>query len=251
MAAHPRRAGRARGHREPAHARAAIRAAGAHRGAGEAAPRSSTCGPHYRRRRTNGSCSRPEASALRGSSSTGTSRLPRRCPCAGIPGRPATGSRWPGRVAVRSPPGSTSSTGAPCRRRLAGTRPTSFRRRSSSRPSQPQIVDERGEEFFRAADVSWAETNVVQAMARRPQARAYYLLGEEALRRRVRNGRWRRSSPRRRRKRSVRPAATHQSYCWTGASPERGAEERRLPTVPARARAPRCGGRRERYRGVL
>jgi succinate dehydrogenase/fumarate reductase flavoprotein subunit len=49
------------------------------------------------------------------------------------------------------------------------------------------IVDERGAEFFRAADVSWAETNVVQAMARRPQARAYYLLGEEALARRVRD----------------------------------------------------------------
>jgi succinate dehydrogenase/fumarate reductase flavoprotein subunit len=44
-----------------------------------------------------------------------------------------------------------------------------------------RIVDERGVEFFRAADVSWSETNVVQATARRPGARAYYLLDEAAL----------------------------------------------------------------------
>src|SRR5206468_2859404 len=33
--------------------------------------------------------------------------------------------------------------------------------------SYARIVDEAGEEFFRSGDVSWAETNVVQAMARR------------------------------------------------------------------------------------
>jgi succinate dehydrogenase/fumarate reductase flavoprotein subunit len=44
-----------------------------------------------------------------------------------------------------------------------------------------RIFDEDGVEFFRAADVSWSETNVVQATARRPGALAYYLLGEEAL----------------------------------------------------------------------
>jgi succinate dehydrogenase/fumarate reductase flavoprotein subunit len=44
-----------------------------------------------------------------------------------------------------------------------------------------RIFDERGVEFFRAEDVSWSETNVVQATARRPGARAYYLLTKAAL----------------------------------------------------------------------
>jgi succinate dehydrogenase/fumarate reductase flavoprotein subunit len=44
-----------------------------------------------------------------------------------------------------------------------------------------RIFDEHGVEFFRAADVSWSETNVVQATARRPGARAYYLLTAETL----------------------------------------------------------------------
>ena len=44
-----------------------------------------------------------------------------------------------------------------------------------------RIFDEAGVEFFRAEDVSWSETNVVQATAHRPGARAYYLLGEDAL----------------------------------------------------------------------
>ncbi|HEX5449747.1 MAG TPA: FAD-binding protein [Gaiellaceae bacterium] len=50
-----------------------------------------------------------------------------------------------------------------------------------------RIFDEDGVEFFAADDVSWSETNVVQATARRPGARAYYLLTEEALRERVRD----------------------------------------------------------------
>jgi succinate dehydrogenase/fumarate reductase flavoprotein subunit len=50
-----------------------------------------------------------------------------------------------------------------------------------------RIFDEDGVEFFAAGDVSWAETNVVQATARRPNARAYYLVGAEALERRVRD----------------------------------------------------------------
>src|SRR5262249_46798332 len=41
-----------------------------------------------------------------------------------------------------------------------------------------RIFDADGVEFFRAGDVSWSETNVVQATARRPGARAYYLLSE-------------------------------------------------------------------------
>jgi succinate dehydrogenase/fumarate reductase flavoprotein subunit len=44
-----------------------------------------------------------------------------------------------------------------------------------------RIFDEHGVEFFRAKDVSWSETNVVQATARRPGARAYYLLTDAAL----------------------------------------------------------------------
>jgi succinate dehydrogenase/fumarate reductase flavoprotein subunit len=44
-----------------------------------------------------------------------------------------------------------------------------------------RIFDEDGVEFFRPGDVSWSETNVVQATARRPGARAYYLLSKAAL----------------------------------------------------------------------
>ena len=50
-----------------------------------------------------------------------------------------------------------------------------------------RIFDEDGIEFFTRDDVSWSETNVVQATARRPGARAYYLLDEEALRATVRD----------------------------------------------------------------
>jgi len=46
-----------------------------------------------------------------------------------------------------------------------------------------RIFDGRGDEFFLAEDVSWSETNVVQATAQRPGARAYYVLTQEALRR--------------------------------------------------------------------
>jgi fumarate reductase flavoprotein subunit len=50
-----------------------------------------------------------------------------------------------------------------------------------------RVFDEDGVEFFARDDVSWSETNVVQATARRPGARAYYLLDEDALRERVRD----------------------------------------------------------------
>jgi succinate dehydrogenase/fumarate reductase flavoprotein subunit len=50
-----------------------------------------------------------------------------------------------------------------------------------------RIFDEEGEEFFRAEDVSWSETNVAQATARREGARAYYLVAKDALDRRVRD----------------------------------------------------------------
>jgi succinate dehydrogenase/fumarate reductase flavoprotein subunit len=50
-----------------------------------------------------------------------------------------------------------------------------------------RIFDVDGIEFFRRDDVSWSETNVVQATARRKDAKAYYLLDEEALQERVRD----------------------------------------------------------------
>ena len=50
-----------------------------------------------------------------------------------------------------------------------------------------RVVDERGEEFF-PGKVSWSENDLVQATARRPGARAWYLLDEEALERPVRDG---------------------------------------------------------------
>ena len=49
-----------------------------------------------------------------------------------------------------------------------------------------RVFDEDGVEFFEAGDVSWSETNVVQATAHRRGARAYYLLDAAALRQQVR-----------------------------------------------------------------
>jgi fumarate reductase flavoprotein subunit len=43
-----------------------------------------------------------------------------------------------------------------------------------------RVVNERGEEFFEG-DVSWSENDLVQATARQPGAKAWYLLDEEAL----------------------------------------------------------------------
>ena len=44
-----------------------------------------------------------------------------------------------------------------------------------------RIFDEDGVEFVEQGRVSWSETDVVQSTARRPNARAYYLLDEGAL----------------------------------------------------------------------
>jgi succinate dehydrogenase/fumarate reductase flavoprotein subunit len=52
-----------------------------------------------------------------------------------------------------------------------------------------RIFDEDGVEFFERGDVSWSETNVVQATARRRDAKAYYLLDADALEQRVRDRR--------------------------------------------------------------
>jgi fumarate reductase flavoprotein subunit len=49
-----------------------------------------------------------------------------------------------------------------------------------------RVFDVEGVEFFDRGSVTWSETNVVQATARRPGARAYYLLDEAALREHVR-----------------------------------------------------------------
>ena len=49
-----------------------------------------------------------------------------------------------------------------------------------------RVFDENGVEFF-PGEVSWSETDLVQATARRPGARAWYVLDEPALERRVRD----------------------------------------------------------------
>lgn len=50
-----------------------------------------------------------------------------------------------------------------------------------------RIFDLDGVEFFARGDVSWSETNVVQATARRPEAKAFYVLDGEALEQTVRD----------------------------------------------------------------
>jgi fumarate reductase flavoprotein subunit len=49
-----------------------------------------------------------------------------------------------------------------------------------------RVYNERGEEFF-ADDVSWSENDLVQATARQPEARAWYVLDDSALNERVRD----------------------------------------------------------------
>jgi succinate dehydrogenase/fumarate reductase flavoprotein subunit len=49
-----------------------------------------------------------------------------------------------------------------------------------------RVFDDDGVEFF-PGDVSWSETDLVQATARRPGARAWYVLDEATLARRVRD----------------------------------------------------------------
>jgi hypothetical protein len=50
-----------------------------------------------------------------------------------------------------------------------------------------RVVNESGEEFLDGAEISWSEIDLVQATARQPGARAWYLLDAEALDRRVRD----------------------------------------------------------------
>jgi fumarate reductase flavoprotein subunit len=50
-----------------------------------------------------------------------------------------------------------------------------------------RIFDDDGIEFFSPTEVSWSETNVVQATARRREAKAYYLLDAKALQQHVRD----------------------------------------------------------------
>ena len=49
-----------------------------------------------------------------------------------------------------------------------------------------RVFNDRGEEFFAGREVSWSETDLVQATARQPGARAWYVLDEKALGQRVR-----------------------------------------------------------------
>jgi len=49
-----------------------------------------------------------------------------------------------------------------------------------------RVYNERGEEFFEG-EVSWSENDLVQATARQPGARAWYLLDDTALQQRVRD----------------------------------------------------------------
>jgi succinate dehydrogenase/fumarate reductase flavoprotein subunit len=49
-----------------------------------------------------------------------------------------------------------------------------------------RVYNERGQEFFEG-DVSWSENDLVQATARQPGARAWYVLDDRALRQRVRD----------------------------------------------------------------
>jgi succinate dehydrogenase/fumarate reductase flavoprotein subunit len=48
-----------------------------------------------------------------------------------------------------------------------------------------RVFNERGEEFF-PGEVSWSENDLVQATARQPNARAWYVVGEAALGERIR-----------------------------------------------------------------
>jgi fumarate reductase flavoprotein subunit len=54
--------------------------------------------------------------------------------------------------------------------------------------SYARVFNEQGEEFFEG-DVSWSENDLVQATARQPGARAWYVLDEAALEQSVRNRR--------------------------------------------------------------
>jgi fumarate reductase flavoprotein subunit len=49
-----------------------------------------------------------------------------------------------------------------------------------------RVYNERGEEFF-PGDVSWSENDLVQATARQPGAKAWYVLGDAGLERQVRD----------------------------------------------------------------
>ena len=126
-------------------------------------------------------CSAPAASPPRRGSSTRTSRPRRRCGCAANP--------W--------------STGDGLEHALDRGAALSAGHRRVLRPQHARRGVGRGEfvaavaavralrahlrrgrrRVLPAGDVSWSETNVVQATARRPGARAYYLLDERGARR--------------------------------------------------------------------
>ena len=61
-----------------------------------------------------------------------------------------------------------------------------------------RVYNERGEEFF-DGEVSWSENDLVQATAQQPNARAWYVLDDDALDRACASAGWRTSSTLRRR----------------------------------------------------
>ena len=129
-------------------------------------------------------CSRPAASRRRASSSRATSA-----------GRAAAAARQPvvdgrrARARARARRGALGGHGRVLRPRDARggvgggrLRAGGAARTRATRGSSTSAASE----FFRAEDVSWSETNVVQAIARRAGARAYYLLDAAASTQRVR-----------------------------------------------------------------
>ena len=172
-----RRAGGLAGDRQPAHGRQALRPARPDRDA--RSPRGRVELERYsaidrrRRRRSSAPAASPPRRAARRA-------LRRPGGAAAAAGEPMVAGRRPRctrrRAARRSRAGWTSSTGATCRTRAWGE--------TSSSPA-PQlygrfarVFDEDGVEFFERDEVTWSETNLVQATAHRPGARAYYVLDE-------------------------------------------------------------------------
>ena len=133
-------------------------------------------------------------------------------------------------------PGWTSSTAATCRT-PRGARPTTSPA-AQLYARHARIFDERGEEFFRAGDVSWSETNVVQATARRPGARAYYLLDERG----ARAPRARADGARARRRGAGRGARAGSTDCRSPRRPERSPPCASSPR--SRTRSAACGSTR-------
>ena len=245
-----RRAGDRARHGQPAHRRRALRHRGAD-GRARAAPpaaraaarRCASC------RRTCRSCSPRAASPPRARWCASTSRpRPTSCCCAPRRGAPATGcgsALGAGRRVERR--AWTSSTGATCRRRPRASSERDFvRARAALRAARDGDGPATASATRRR---TWSEIDVVQWMARRPGARAFYRVEPDALgapRARAHGGRaW---SPRRARAGAdVRQRRRRPSWCRCARrSRRRSAGSRVDARRPRRGR--RLGGRRRRGR---